>query len=145
MVGRDTPARVATSDNDNLRAPVLSTSRRAASSIRSARSPRAEPDPCGSAIDTTAALQFAELAQPRDQQPQPVVEGHGLITEAPGGQVVVGSQLALALGHSFRDGHQGGPEFRGQCLGIRAVIEILVTMVDSGDLAGTIDSACGAE
>src|SRR6201986_1389932 len=156
MVGRDTPARVATSDNDNLRAPVVSMSRRAASSIRSARSPRAEPAPCGSALGTTATPAFspnsggrriepAESTQPRDQQPQPVVERHGLITEAPGGQVVVRSQLAFALGRSFRDGHQGGPEFGGQCLGIRAVIEILDTMVDSGDLAGTIDSACGAE
>src|SRR6202042_2605482 len=90
-------------------------------------------------------IEPAEFTQPRDQQPQPVVEGDGLITEAPGGQVVVGSQLALALGRSFRDGHQGGPEFGGQCLGICAVIEILDTMVDSGDLAGTIDSACGAK
>src|ERR1700744_2935 len=124
MVGRDTPARVATSDNDNLRAPVVSMSRRAASSIRSARSPRAEPTPCGSAIDTTANPAFspnsggyriapAESTQPGDQQPQPVVEGDGLITEAPGGQVVVGSQLALALGRRLRNGHQGGPDSAG--------------------------------
>src|SRR6201999_9203 len=156
MVGRDTPARVATSDNDNLRAPVVSMSRRAASSIRSARSPRAEPAPCGSAIDTTATPAFspnsgryriepAESTQPRDQQPQPVVEGDGLITETPGGQVVVASQLALAFGSRLRNGHQGGPEFGGQRLGVRAVIEILDTMVDSGDLAGSIDSAGGAE
>src|SRR6202000_3014764 len=106
MVGRDTPARVATSDNDNLRAPVLSTSRRAASSIRSARSPRAEPDPDGSAIDTTATPAFQPEIQaltgsgrpgppsPRNQRPRPVVKGYGLIPEPPVCQVVVVSQPA---------------------------------------------------
>ena len=53
--------------------------------------------------------------------------------------------VRASFGRGFGDGHQGRPEFGGQRLGIRAVVQILYAMVDPGDLAGAVDTAGGAE
>ena len=80
----------------------------------------------------------AEATQPRNEQPESVIQTHRGVAEPAAGRVVRRPRRTYVSSRSSGDRHQRRAECRRQRFGIGAVVQILDTMVDSGDLARAV-------
>jgi hypothetical protein len=119
--------------------------RRAASSIRSARDNGSTVPGLVESFLHERFSQSTQFPQPRNEQTEPFVKAHRVVSKPPTRRIVRRPGSADLAGRGLCDRHQGGTEFQGQGFRVRPIVEVLHAVVDAGEFACPIASGGSAD